>query len=349
MADTPVDVNTDNLDDFNNLLNNNAPVAEPKADPVADDPVVDPVEDADAPDDDAAAPAADVDVDADAPDGDEDGDADADDQQDEVEEDDENILKPKKKQTAKERINELVRQAHEADRRAADAERRAAELEARRPDTKQEAAPAANDAEDAPPHPDALAEDGSLRYPLGEYDPQFLADRTEYLVTKQLAQREAAREQEAAQNAATEADKARATAWEAKLTEVEADLDDVRPTIQKLDSQFRNIDPTYGTYLAQTIMDMDFGPQVLYYLANNPDEAQSIVASGPQRATLALGRLEARIQTALAKKTPATTARQTNAPKPPSATPRGNAGASSTRPDTDDLEAFERQLFKKKT
>lgn len=349
MADTPVDVNTDNLDDFNNLLNNNTPVADvSKAGPVADEPVVDPVEDADAPDGTATEPDAVADdVDADAPaEGDEDGDADADAQQDAVEDDAENIFKPKKKQTAKERIDQVVREREELKRGY---EARIAALEAdRAAPTKQDvpanrAAPA--DDSDAP-HPDALAPDGSLQYPLGEYDPQFLADRTEYLVTKQLAQAEDRRRSEDAERTRIAEDAALTTAWEGKLAEAETELADIRPTIQVLDTEFRNLDPTYGTYLAKTIMDMDFGPQVLYYLANNVDEARTIVASGPQKATLALGRLEARIQTALAKK--ATPPRTTNAPKP-AATTRGNSGASSVRGDTDDLDAFERQLFKKKT
>lgn len=350
MADTPVSADTDDLNAFNDLLNGKAPEATPAAEPEDGKTVAEPVDDADAPDDDASTPDVDADT-ADDTDPDEGADNADDDAgaEDEGGEDDENILRPKKKQTAKERINELVRQAHEAERRAADAERRAAEAEAARAAPKQDEQkrPVATiDMTDAP-HPDAVDADGALIYPLGEYDPQFLADRTEFLVTKQLEQREAAREAKAAEDAANEADRIRATAWETKLAEAEAELDDIRPTIQTLDTQFRNIDPTYGTYLAQTIMDMDMGPQVLYYLANNPDEAQRIVDSGPQRATLALGRLEARIQTALAKKsTPAV--RQTNAPKPPASTPRGNAGAGSVRPDTDDLEAFERQLFKKK-
>lgn len=350
MADTPVSADTDDLNAFNDLLNGKAPEAKPDA------PAADPVEDATpaddtdgANDDDASAPDAvveDADADADPRGTEDDGAADDGEPKDEDEDDAENIFKPKKKQTAKERIAEQTRQREEMRR---DYEARIAALEAQlKGPAKQDDAPRqpARVEQDADaPHPDAVADDGSLVYPLGEYDPQFLADRTEYLVNKQLAAARAEDAQRAEQTAREREDEIRTTAWEGKLAKSEAEIEDLRPTIQTLDGHFRNLDPVYGTYLAQTIMDMDLGPEVLYYLANNTDEADAIVASGPQKATLALGKLEARIQTALAKK--AAPPRSTNAPKPPAVT-RGNGGAASVRADTDDLEAFERQLFKKK-
>jgi hypothetical protein len=48
----------------------------------------------------------------------------------------------------------------------------------------------------------------------------------------------------------------------------------------ELEDTFRDLDPSYGKYLATTIMSLDYGPHVLDYLADNPDEARNIVASG---------------------------------------------------------------------
>jgi hypothetical protein len=51
-------------------------------------------------------------------------------------------------------------------------------------------------------------------------------------------------------------------------------------------SVFSGIEPSYGEYLAATIMGADNGPEVMYYLSQNIGEAQKIVASGPAAATL---------------------------------------------------------------
>ena len=89
-------------------------------------------------------------------------------------------------------------------------------------------------------------------------------------------------------------------------------------------------------------MSMDHGPDVLYYLAENVDEAKEIFESGPQKATIALGRIESRYIQSESTKRP----RVSKAPSPPP-TNKGSAGGSKTvRPDTDDLDSFEKTFFK---
>jgi hypothetical protein len=92
-------------------------------------------------------------------------------------------------------------------------------------------------------------------------------------------------------------------------------------------------------------MEMDAGPEVFYYLANNLDEAEEIVNAGPRKATMAFARIEAQL---VGAKTKTAAVKTTNAPPPPPQL-KGSAIAKASVPlDTDDLDAFSKQLFKKK-
>lgn len=257
----------------------------------------------------------------------------------------EDILKPKKnRKTAQERISELTAARHEAERREQDTLHRLRELESRlnRQDAPVEpVTPVVESA--AGPNPSALKPDGSLVYPLGEFDPLYIRDLTKFTVEQENKVYFAKIEQENESRRAAEAQAQLQNQWEGKLTEVEKDYSDLRETIKTLEPELKDIDPNLGTYLAQTIMGMDVGPQILYYLANHKDEVQTIIASGPVGATLALGRLEARIQGAVKKA--ATPARATRAPDP-APTPRGTGPRMTTKADTDDLDAFEKMFYK---
>lgn len=119
---------------------------------------------------------------------------------------------------------------------------------------------------------------------------------------------------------------------------------------QALLNGFNHLEPSYAQYLSTVLMSMDKGPDVLYYLSNNPAEATSIVNSGAQKATLALGRIEAKFLEAEAAKVlqKPKTSKAPN-PVPPQARTRGSNGAFiSVAPDTDDLDAFSQEFFVKK-
>lgn len=336
MADVPnVDVNTDNLDEFELLLSGKATAITPEADSeeVEDEAVEDDLADDSGATDDEAEP-------SDETDGSED-----EDEPGEDEEDEEIVLKPKpKKQTVQDRIDELTAARRQAERESAELRRRLEAVEQKKPEDKPE--PVRRPAIDPDsPTPDDRDANGELLYPLGEFDPSFVADLTKYTIRRENeAYKEELRQQ--ARQRDEEAQAAKLTdAWEEKLAKSEEELEDLRPTIATLDEEFRDLEPQYGTYLAQTIMSMDYGPEVLYYLANNVSEARKIVAAGPMGATLALGKVEARIQSALSKPA-AIPPRRTQAPKPPVST-RGNIGKTSVAPDTDNLDDFEKLLFKR--
>lgn len=260
-------------------------------------------------------------------------------------------VKPQKRPSAKERIAELTAEKY-AERRLREEETaqlkaKIAELETKTEKKAPEeiASPSSGDLPDAP-DPDAVDDKGEYIYPLGETDPLYIKDQIAYAVKIATQEAEQKVQEKLEQERITKEEATRANAWEEKLHKSEEGLEDLRPTIAKLDGEFNNLEPEFGVYLAQTIMDMDYGPEVLYYLANNIDEARKITGMGARQATLALGRIEARVESAL-KPTKPTKPVQTKAPEPPAVT-RGNSGAMPIAPDTDKLDDFERLFFNKK-
>lgn len=320
MADTPtVDVNTDDLDSFTELLNGTVAPVEDVAEVEVEEEVI--------ADDSGATDEAE---DESEPTG-----------EDESEEDEEDILAPKKKSNARERINELTAEKYAEKRRADALELRLTALEA----VKEKAPePVVQKVGNDGPDPDATDDRGELVYPLGEFDPKYIAALQKHTFKVEWENHLRQQQQESEAVKAADTEKQLQQEWQTKLAKSEEGLEDLRPTIATLESEFGNLEPEFGSYLAQTIMSMDTGPEVLYYLANNLDEARKIVTAGTRGATLALGKIEARIESALSKKV--TSPVQTRAPTPPITT-RGNSGRLSVAADTDDLEKFESLLFKK--
>lgn len=245
-----------------------------------------------------------------------------------------------------ERINELVAKSHEA-------ERNAAALQAKLDEVLTKLAPKQEPQIQAPvkvsvgPTPADTNEDGSEKYPLGEFDPEFIKDLTKHQFDQLIAERERV-ETENQQRA--EAEKAQAelrVSWEGKLTPAQERYPDFAEKSQNLINSLGDLDPAYSQYLADTIMSLDHGPDVLYYLASNPTEAARIVRSGAQKALVAFGSIEARFSTAEDNKTARPVV--SKAPQPPMQLNKGSAPAMIEVPDdTDDLDAFANKFFKAK-
>lgn len=334
MADTPVEVsvNTESLDEFEQLFHGKAVAKSDETEDVVDTAEETPVDDTDETEDETTEEA--------ETEGEETPDEDAEDPEDE----EEIVLKPKKK-SAKDRIDELTAEKYAERRLREDTERRLADLERqlREAEPKQEAKPANTP---RPPHPDDVDDRGQALYPMGEFDRNFVADVSRFESTQQLAALREEMRLEAETTRQQAEDRVRFDTWNTKLDKTTETLPDLRETIAGLEKNFSNIDPNYGLYLSQTIMGMDAGPEVLYYLANHPEEADRIVASGPTGATLALGRLEARIQSALTKKANPQP-RVTTAQRPPVNT-RGSGAKAPIRADTENLDDFEKLFYSKK-
>lgn len=262
--------------------------------------------------------------------------------EDEIKEEEAPAEPAPKKTRFQERIDELTAGKREAERKAAELETRLAKLE----EAKQTTAPSpAPKAETEGPDPYAKNEDGTDVYALGEYDPAYLKDYVNHLMSNK-EQEAVTKQAEQAQATAIEAERiALQESWESKLEPARERYPDFQEKGQELISSFDGIDPAYGEYLSAQIMDLDFGTDVLYYLATHPDEAQAIVESGARKATVALGRLDAKFGFSEEEKQKVRKVSQ--APTPPP-TNKGAAQVGSEVPDdTNDLDAFERKLFKR--
>lgn len=259
--------------------------------------------------------------------------------------------KPEKPKSAQARINEVVAKQRAAERERDALIERVRLLEAastKKPEenTPTGPTPQAQSASSPAPSPDELKEDGSPKYKLGEFDPQFIRDLTRYTIAEE---NRTLQEQKAAEDQRKMVEAAQAELqnhWLQRVEEVEQELPDLREKIGYMEDTFSDIDPAYGEFLAATIMSCDHGPELMYYLSQNIGEAQKIVASGPAAATLAIGRLDAKFvkQTAAEEKS---NSRPSAAPSPPPTPNRGSGGRFSVPADTNDLAAFEREYFKK--
>lgn len=324
MSDNPsVDVNTDDLDAFNDLFHGKAT----EAPPVDDDPQDDPV------DEDASL--------EDTQDGNvQDGDT-ADIEDDGLADEPDEPPAPKKTR-AQERIEQLLEKERLAQERA-----RAAEAELQRyKEAGKEADKAPEKAADKKaPHWDDKNEDGTDKYPLGQFDPQYAEDHIKFAVQEQLERTRAEQEAQAERRAAEEAQAQAQAEWQSKLEPARERYPDFQEKGERLLETFVDIDPAYGNYLESVIMSLPNGPDVLYYLASNTDEAANIVKSGPMVATVALGRIDA----GFGKSAEPTkvSARPTKAPPPPPTNKGTVAAVAEVADDTEDLDAFEAKFFKK--
>lgn len=268
---------------------------------------------------------------------------------DEGDDTEEEPVKPEpKKGRLQERIDQLVHKEKEKDRQLQAALARLDALENKTIAEPTPKAPSPVAKEFSGPDPAATNEDGTDKYPLGEFDPNYIRDLTKHAIAEE---RKALQEEEKqkAEQAKTEAERAALQeSWQTKLTPAQERYPDFQEKGLELTDTFSNVDAAYGDYLTQTIMSMEYGPDVLYYLANNVDEAQKIVNSGARQATIALGRLEAKFAYAEEEKQRARP-RVSKAPTPPEHLNKGSSVAVGDIPDdTEDLDLFEKKFYSTK-
>lgn len=316
-----VDPNTDNLEDFSELYFGKAKELTEQAEPV-EEPTEEPTEK----DVEETDPLAD------------DNETEQEDQEDSEEES--KVEDKPRRNRYQERINELVTRAREAEEGRKALEKKLDEFIA-----KQTQPQTPEVVEDSTPRHDELLPDGTPKYPLGEFDPQFIRDLTADTIKKETLKIRAEENRRAEESRQQAEQEQLISSWNQKLQVAQQELPDWAETTSRLQSEFQNIDPAFGEYIASAIMSMDNGTEVLHYLGKNIEEARQIVASGPVKATIALGRLEAK----LAAPAPAPQTKVTRAPEPPPMRTKGGAPvATQVAPDTDDLEAFEDLFFSKR-
>lgn len=326
-SNSTVSPDTDNLDDFEALLNGKAIEGETSK------AIEEEVDEEDTSEDDTLAETVDEAV-----------------PEDEVL-DEEPAVKEKPKSRFQERIDELTAKAREAERREidlrADFERKLAKLEDSLPKAAEKIQAKAS-VTDGAPDPDDLDANGEDKYPLGKFDPAFIVDLTRHSFK---VIREEAKAAEAEEKQATELQTAQAALdnqWKGRLETAKEKYPDMIARNTEMFNALEGTDERLGQYLANTIMSMEYGTDVLYYLASNIEEAKKIVNSGATSATLALGRLEAKFASTR-QETQEPKVKVSKAPEPPARVNKGSLVSKEIPDDTDDLDAFANKLFNGKS
>lgn len=311
-----VDPNTDDLNSFEDLLNGKAQVKNEESTEVEE---VETVATEEAPTQEAF----------------EDKEDSVDEQEDSTADDKASKKKPNRFQ---ERINELTAKVREAER-AAEALRAA---NTRQTESTAPTPTPTPSVDNTGPQPDDKNPDGSDKYPLDMYDPDYIRDVARHTIEKEWAVRKEQEAVEQFQRRDQEARSALQVQWEEKLTPVTEQYDDFLDKTLQLESAFDGLDQQYADYLVQTIKSLEHGPEVLYYFANNLDEADKFVKSGPLGATLALGEINSMFKGQTRKPDP----KVSKAPPPPQVN-KGTKSRTTFTADTDDFDAFYENFFSK--
>lgn len=170
-------------------------------------------------------------------------------------------------------IEELVRTRHERNEARTEAEQLRDELETLR--QQMQAAQAQPAAKELDPRPQRT---------------QFVSDEdyqealTDWKVDQKLAERQQ-EEQQARINASQQQ---MADNWQRRLDLAKKDLTDFDDVVGKSEIDLPN-------HLYVAVVESDLGPQLAYYLAQNPDEARLLRGMSPTAALRMLGRLEDRL------------------------------------------------------
>lgn len=270
------------------------------------------------------------------------------------EEDEEEQPEPKgkKRHSAQKRIDELTAKLRQTEREAqARLEALLREVETLKAGREEKEEPEALRTQLPPeaPNPDAVDKEGNPIYELGEFDPKYIRDLTKFTIAEETKAAKEAREKQEWEEGVAAAQQELAAQWVDKVEKAEETIPTLRDDISTLTDTFEQLDPNYGEYLAMTIMQCENGPEIMHYFSNNIGEAQKIVAAGPAAATLAIGRLEAK----LSKQSPTEQDEQkrnkpTEAPIPPERGARGVHGRQVIKPDTPNLEDFEKIFYPNK-
>lgn len=146
----------------------------------------------------------------------------------------------------------------------------------------------------------------------------YVAAKAEWVADQKLTKAFTEREQKQARQSEEQRQRSLAEGWQKRL-------DAARSTLEDLDDVIESADVPLTPAMAETIMESDLGPQVAYYLARNPAEAEKLAGMTPSAVARAIGRIEAKLESE------ALTKQKSTAPKP--VDPVGARGTSGKDPD----------------
>lgn len=227
---------------------------------------------------------------------------------------------PKRKGGFQRRIDKLTAQSRAKDEEIEYWRRKALDREEQ---PRSEAAPAP-ESKPKPKVEDFELDDGSGTYNYAEYAEALAKWTADEAIKQYAAQQEA---------------QAKAQEYFDKEVAFAAEVDDYEEVTQVAKGTLQQTRGPGVRALAGALLDSERGPELLYYLGQNPDEAKRIAQLLPTRAVMALGQLEAQLAEQEEEnqgKTEATPPLVTRAPKPPVPVkkPSGGKVAHASDPET---------------
>ena len=238
-----------------------------------------------------------------------------------------------KKATPSERIGDLTAKWRGAERTADTEKQRADRAEAELAALKSGKTPltppaAADTGDDAPPDPS--------KFDYGELDPKYIAALSRH-ETRQALKEERANDEKTRQATAAAAEQREQVAKQADMVKagvlLHDDFDEV--VMQGAREGKWQLSRDLGVLL----LDSEFGAEIAYELAKDPEEADRVFKLSPAKQAAYLGRKEATIEAAraaLSTKVPKTPQAQT-----PPKLPKGGSGSNKVAADSSDFAAVE--------
>lgn len=177
-------------------------------------------------------------------------------------------------------------------------------------------------------------------YRYGELDPQFVRDTAAFEANSAVERALAAQEAKMQTQQQDAARQAEVVKLQQKATEVEtlgaSKFDDF---VEVVTRGAENGDYPLTQEMFELAVETEAAPEILYYLAKNPEEAEQVSEMTPRKQALWFGRLEAKLAARQPRK-------GTLAPVPISSA-RGSGSAVTTPAATTDFAAFERAAMAK--
>lgn len=181
------------------------------------------------------------------------------------------------------RIDKAIARQKEAENRASDLEKRLAALEQRSTSPKE--------VDDKEPTLDKF----------DSFD-EYVAAKAEWVAAKKIDTVLSEREQREKEERAARERQTTLDSWNKRVKDATVEIPDFEEVLADSDVPMTPV-------MQDAIMDSDIGPKLAYFLATNPDEAMRIASLSPIAAIRAIGRIEEKLVTPVAKKT-------TSAPPP---------------------------------
>jgi hypothetical protein len=269
-----------------------------------------------------------------------------DDVADEAEEGGEADKRPKRRVTAKQRINQLTKRSREAERENQELRERLARIEGQltgseKSDTSEQGGgtekPKSESADT-----DDLKEPDPNEYEFGEIDPKFARDLAKYESRKAVQAYKQEQDQKQQQEAAERQAKELQTSYQSMVERGAKAYDDFQETV--VDRANSGGFPL-SQEAALMILESDVGEHVAYKIASDKGVAEKLnQLSGPKLAR-AIGRLEAQISSEQGASSKKSKPKASDAPSPVKRS-RGAGGQFETPPETSDFAAFEQRVMR---